>query len=85
MNDFTNQLLTYAKTLQPPAVPIDAPPCPDCAYWRPQVITQKDGRTRQVRLCVAEFMHFDFSCYEPDQTKGKVRGTLASSPPLPPE
>lgn len=56
---------TYKEEV--PVLAIDMPPCSDCQYWKPQRIyinlstgVQFDG----VKLCHANDMHNDFSCYK---------------------
>jgi hypothetical protein len=50
-----------------PSMPIDAPPCSHCVYWKPQakpVQTQAGVKWSGVILCHAMMMHHDFSCFE---------------------
>lgn len=46
-------------------LPIEAPPCSGCRNWKP--VRQHDSRGAfiGVRLCQAEEMMLDFSCFEP--------------------
>jgi hypothetical protein len=43
---------------------IEAPPCPNCANWRPTRQYNSRGEFQGVRLCQAEEMHIDFSCFK---------------------
>lgn len=48
-----------------PELPIKAPPCPGCHFWNPrrefvQGLLQMSG----VKLCHAQEMHHDFSCFQ---------------------
>lgn len=49
-----------------PKLDIDAPPCVHCKFWNPQPEASK-GTTGfvyySVKLCHAEMMHKDFSCF----------------------
>lgn len=45
-------------------LPIDAPPCPGCANWRPTRQHDSRGEFIGVRLCQADEMHLDFSCFQ---------------------
>lgn len=55
-------------------LPIPAPPCPSCRYWHPirnyvnlpSYFGQFDG----VRLCHAQEMERDFSCFRDRPQKG---------------
>ena len=48
---------------EPEVLPIYAPPCPECKHWKP--VRMYDGaRYDGVRLCHAEDMLRDFSCFE---------------------
>lgn len=48
-------------------LPIVEPPCKECKHWNPQV-TFRAGAEGQipdgVRLCHADSMHRDFSCFK---------------------
>ncbi len=67
------------KTFNAPApiLPIPAPPCPTCLFWRPTQLhwgighpssppgpMGLVGKAEGVRLCWAKDMCFDFSCYQ---------------------
>lgn len=56
---------TYEKEIE--ILPIAAPPCQFCEFWKPQRIYE-DGRYAGVKLCHADEMHFDFSCYRKIKT-----------------
>lgn len=45
------------------------PPCKECHYWDPHVEFDRLGEATGVRCCVAESMHSDFSCYQPQPSK----------------
>jgi hypothetical protein len=44
-------------------LPIVEPPCKGCANWRPVRQHDSAGRFLGVRLCQADEMHLDFSCF----------------------
>ena len=56
-------------TMHPlPRLPIEAPPCPTCLYWNPQVTyyaTWQGAVPECIKCCHAEQMHHDFSCFDP--------------------
>ena len=42
---------------------VPAPPCPDCAHWRPLIKLRDKGEFDGIRLCHAEEMFRDFTCF----------------------
>jgi hypothetical protein len=44
-------------------LPIAAPPCPGCKNWQPAQQFSPRGEYLGVRLCQAEEMAVDFSCF----------------------
>jgi hypothetical protein len=49
--------------MQQPTLPILAPPCPECRFWRPVQKFDERGRADGVICCHAAEQHKDFSCY----------------------
>lgn len=47
---------------------IEEPPCKHCAHWGPRVLTDNHGEFAGVRMCAANDMHSDFSCYRPKES-----------------
>lgn len=50
-------------------IPVDAPPCVHCAFWKPQRKYVSWGERGSVFdgvvLCHSDGMHSDFSCFKP--------------------
>lgn len=44
-------------------IPINEPPCKHCARFKPRMVTNSFGDFDGVRLCAADEMRPDFSCY----------------------
>lgn len=52
--------------IEPEMLPIEAPPCPKCAYWKPlRLYAQPFNTYAGVQCCHAETMQRDFSCFAP--------------------
>jgi len=45
-------------------IPIAEPPCKNCAFFKPRFDFSVDGKQNGVRLCQAERMYNDFSCFK---------------------
>lgn len=45
-------------------LPIAAPPCPACRFWKPIPVFFPDGTFDGVRLCHVEEQYKDFSCFD---------------------
>jgi hypothetical protein len=52
---------TYAT--EPELLPIDGPPCRNCARWKPIRKFTGAGEFEGVVLCIAREMEHDFSCF----------------------
>lgn len=51
-------------------LPIEAPPCANCAFWKPIRVYDDVGAYNGVRLChVLDGQCRDFSCYKPREEK----------------
>jgi hypothetical protein len=45
---------------------LDGPPCPRCFYWAPTLTRSDDPEDPgEIRLCQAEVISCDFSCFRP--------------------
>jgi len=44
-------------------IPITEPPCKNCKLFKPRFDFSIDGKPNGVRLCQAERMYNDYSCY----------------------
>ncbi len=55
--DAPKQIPTFALT------GVDGPPCIHCEHWRPRALYSAGGNLDGVRLCWADGMFTDFSCY----------------------
>lgn len=64
--DWSRQLHKYAQSKAIPIhLDISGPPCSACAHWSPQIKRGHSGLGYEgVRLCDAEAMHRDFSCFK---------------------
>lgn len=58
-----NPFADYAKDAE--VLPIQAPPCSGCVNWRPLRVHDCLGAFIGVRLCQAQEMAVDFSCFAP--------------------
>ena len=56
-----NPSAEFAKDAE--VLPIQSPPCPGCKHWRPTRQHDSAGAFVGVRLCQAEEMAVDFSCF----------------------
>ncbi len=45
-------------------IAVSGPPCIHCEHWRPRALYTASGSLDGVRLCWADGMFSDFSCYE---------------------
>lgn len=53
-------------------LPITAPPCQNCANWRPTRQHGSRGEYLGVRLCQAEEMWVDFSCFTAKENQAEA-------------
>lgn len=60
-DDRLDDLMDTAKVER---LPVEAPPCSGCRWWRPHITVDERGDVGGVRFCVADTMHPDFSCFE---------------------
>lgn len=54
------------KNKAPVTLDVAEPPCKECKFWRPRIVTTGYGEYGGVVLCVAKDMQNDFSCYKPN-------------------
>jgi len=57
------KIKTYREMVPFKIVEVKEPPCKNCSYWSPRVLTDKHGCFGGFRFCIANQMFSDFSCF----------------------